>query len=116
MQEAARAARKRRAGALIEGSFLGDEEGGEGADRRDGGEGGQEADELAAAERQYAAELAKELKVRSVGLHRNPGGGGELPALGSEWFFCGFFCAGLARYSWCPRCCVLGMAEQRLQL
>ncbi|GAB4820488.1 hypothetical protein N2152v2_007534 [Parachlorella kessleri] len=67
LQEAARAARKRRAGALIEGSFLGGEEGGEGAEGRDGGEGGQESDELAAAERRYAAELAKELQASKPG-------------------------------------------------
>jgi hypothetical protein len=62
LQEAARAARKRRAGALIEGSFLEEEEAGEGEEGGAQREGG-EADELAAAERRYAVELAKELKV-----------------------------------------------------
>jgi hypothetical protein len=66
LQEAARAARKRRAGALIEGSFLEEEgEEGEGAGTGEGGEG----DELAAAEQRYAAELAKELKVGSPAGH-----------------------------------------------
>ena len=65
-QEAARAARKRRAGALIEGGFLEEgegAEGGEGEGEGAAGEGGEPGDELAAAERRYAAELAKELKV-----------------------------------------------------
>ena len=66
VQEAARAARKRRAGALIEGGFLEEgegAEGGEGEGEGAAGEGGEPGDELAAAERRYAAELAKELKV-----------------------------------------------------
>lgn len=69
-QDAARAARKRRAGALIEGSFLEEEplEGGEGEGAA--GEGGEEGGELAVAERRYAAELARELKVGPRGEGR----------------------------------------------
>ena len=61
LQEAARAARKRRAAAARGGDvFVGEEE--------EGGEGGAAAltaeEEAEAAEARYAAELAKELKVR----------------------------------------------------
>lgn len=61
LQEAARAARKRRAGALIEGSFL--EAKGEGGKGGEAGTVGEPEDELAAAEARHTAELAKELKV-----------------------------------------------------
>lgn len=75
LQEAARAARKRRAGALLEGSFLEEEGGGEGAGADAAGAegaGGEAGDELAAAEQRYAQELAREIQVRRAGGAASP--------------------------------------------